>query len=299
MHICRHTHTLSQKGSMIPAEWPSRETWDLNPCREVMVCVGKSEEETITERKRERNAQWIKTSTRKRNDMPHFSLHPPVTEDFFFQLRLLSPPLPALLTRPHPHGIFPLLIISFFLFLSVFFALISSSLSSFHISLFYVFFFSSSIQVQPTNQQTNYAVCIPQFHLPSVCLPLHLSPSALCCSFVFKQLGAEWPWLERELLCSFGQLVLHSVNKDSSGLVLGAQQHCNMDTFLIKRSANKELSIIQGGKTLDLYLRLNQQTDMLLLQNTSRQYQKLICWYLHYKVSVLLFLLIRLTFALH
>lgn len=218
---------------------------------------------------------------------------------FFFQLRLLSPPLPALLTRPHPHGIFPLLIISFFLFLSVFFALISSSLSSFHISLFYVFFFSSNIQVQPTNQQTNYAVCIPQFHFPSVCLPLHLSPSALCCSFVFKQLGAEWPWLERELLCSFGQLVLHSVNKDSSGLVLGAQQHCNMDTFLIKKSANKELSIIQGGKTLDLYLRLHQQTDMLLLQNTSRQYQKLICWYLHYKVSVLLFLLIRLTFALH
>lgn len=81
---------------------------------------------------------------------------------------------------------------------------------------------------------------------------------------MFKQLGAEWPWLERELLCSFGQLVLHSVNKDSSGLVLGAQQHCNMDTFLIKKRANKELSIIQGGKTLDLCLRLNQQTDMLL-----------------------------------
>lgn len=71
---------------------------------------------------------------------------------------------------------------------------------------------------------------------------------------MFKQLGAEWPWLERELLCSFGQLVLHSVNKDSSGLVLGAQQHCNMDTFLIKKRANKELSIIQGGKTLDFFL---------------------------------------------
>lgn len=208
----------------------------------------------------------------------HISLFTLQSLRIFFPIKAVisstaSPPYKTPPTRyiPPPHHLpFPL---SVSIFCPNFFFFILLSI----ISLFYVFFFSSNIQVQPTNQQTNYAVCIPQFHLPSACLPLHLSPSALCCSFVFKQLGAEWPWLERELLCSFGQLVLHSVNKDSSGLVLGAQQHCNMDTFLIKKRANKELSIIQGGKTLDLCLRLNQQTDMLLMQNTSRQYQKLIC----------------------
>lgn len=128
---------------------------------------------------------------------------------------------------------------------------------------------------QPTNKPT-MLLCIPQLHLPPVCLPLHLSPSALCCSFVFKQLGAAWPWLEKELLFFWSACIALCEQRQ---LWIGARSTAALQHGYIpyQKRANKELSIIQGGKTLDLYLGLNQQTDMLLLQNTSRQYQKLIC----------------------